>query len=109
MLPSVLYNPRVKPTGWEMQVCLLTSTFYENVKQVIHLLAGTAILLGRASTGLASYYRGASLQQDTWLLALLPHPSNRAVTAWTAHRPMAPDSSMISGCYWRQRCSQQLL
>lgn len=98
MLPSALYNPRVKPTGWETQVCLLTSTFYENVKQVIHLLAGTAVLLGRASTGLASYYRGASLQQDAWLLAFLPHPSDRAVTAGTAHRGMAPDSSVTPGC-----------
>lgn len=39
-------------------LCLLTSTFDENVKQVVHLLAGTAILLGRASAGLASYLPG---------------------------------------------------
>lgn len=36
----------------------LTSTFNEDIKQVIHLLAGTAILLQRASAGLASYFPG---------------------------------------------------
>lgn len=45
---------RLKPKGWEVLPRLLTSTLYEDIEQVIHLLAGAAVLLGRKRDGLAS-------------------------------------------------------
>lgn len=83
---------RLKPKGWEVQPHLLTSALYEDIEQVVHLLAGAAVLLGGKRDGVSAL-----------------GTRDGAVVVQGAPRGTAPDTSVTPGCYWAGRRRQQLL